>query len=93
MSAKPHVLRNNASRATIEKLSTLKPHAFSVQNREWGLTYQKCRFCERAVWEIDTLYNGVIGLWKYGVRHYCCEDCRQHFSRFFNLFKRPKATA
>lgn len=91
----PHVLRNNASKATIEKLSKLRPHDFSIQNQGWGLTYQKCRFCERSVYEVEPRYvrsigEHVQGLWKYGVRHYCCEESRKHFSRFFGLYKGRK---
>jgi hypothetical protein len=41
---------------------------------EYGLTYQKCRFCDRG-WP-DLPY-----LLKYGVRHYVCEDCAEHFAQ------------
>lgn len=37
-----------------------------------GLTYQACRFCKRGGNNSD-----LRGLWKYGVRHYICEDCRK----------------
>jgi hypothetical protein len=36
-----------------------------------GLTYQSCRFCKRD----DS--DGLRGLWKYGVRHYICDECRR----------------
>ena len=37
--------------------------------RDGGLSYQTCRFCRRGI--------GIVsGLWKYGVRHYICDDCR-----------------
>lgn len=38
-------------------------------HRIYGLTYQSCRFCG-----VDALKTG--GLWKYGVRHYICDECR-----------------
>lgn len=40
---------------------------------EYGLTYQKCRFCDRG-WP-DLPY-----LLKYAVRHYACEDCANHYA-------------
>jgi anaerobic ribonucleoside-triphosphate reductase len=36
---------------------------------KYGLSYQKCRFCGAS-------FDKVAGLWKYAVRHYICEECR-----------------
>lgn len=41
-------------------------------HHEYGLTYQKCRFCERG-------WPDLRALLKYAVRHYICEDCRAYF--------------
>lgn len=37
-------------------------------NLNYGLTYQKCRFCDAGWPKLDHL-------WKYAVRHYVCDDC------------------
>lgn len=37
-------------------------------NLNYGLTYQKCRFCPASWPEVDHL-------WKYAVRHYICDAC------------------
>ena len=34
----------------------------------YGLTYQKCRFC-------GTGWPKLTHLWKYAVRHYICDEC------------------
>ena len=51
-------------------------------------TYQSCRFCKRVVSE-GPMAAGVPGLWKYGVRHYICDDCRDDLLLGF----RPTVTA
>ena len=38
-------------------------------------SYQSCRFCHRAISPAPAP-AGVAALWKYGVRHYICDDCR-----------------
>ena len=45
----------------------LRDAIWCVFNNNWGLTYQMCRFCRKSEGE---------GLWKYGVRHYACTECR-----------------
>ena len=58
------------SAKTKAALRALKPwhqHGFHVS--EASLTYQACRFCQRGWPDVQTL-------WKYGVRHYACDDCR-----------------
>ena len=43
----------------------------SSKGREFdGLTYQCCRFCRKGL-------GDVTGLWRYGIRHYACDMCRQ----------------
>jgi hypothetical protein len=58
--------------STKVKLFALLPHQFHKFNfaGDWGLSYHKCRFCSRG-------YPEIAGLWKYAVRHYCCNDCRK----------------
>ncbi len=42
---------------------------------EWyQLSYQKCRFCDRGLGDVDSLL-------KYGVRHYVCEGCAEHYAQ------------
>jgi len=50
----------------------LKDAIWCVFQSDWGLTYQLCRFCGRGR---DHKKQGD-GLWKYGVRHYACTECR-----------------
>lgn len=54
-----------------ERLAALKPHQrhkhFSYPGSTDG--YQSCRFCQRSWRELGAL-------WKYGVRHWICDDCR-----------------
>jgi hypothetical protein len=39
---------------------------------EWGLSYQKCRSCDRGMGEL-------VSMIKYGVRHYICHACRDYY--------------
>jgi hypothetical protein len=55
-------------RTAAELLANLRPwqrHTFSSAD----FFYQSCRFCRRSI-------GDVPGLWKYGVRHYACDECR-----------------
>lgn len=72
MATTHHVMRNVASPKTRAKLAEIakRPWMFS-EFASTGLSYQKCRLCGRGLGE-------VRGLWKYGVRHYACDDCREH---------------
>lgn len=51
-----------------------------IAHPDYGLTYQMCRFC-RVSWP------KVSGLYKYGVRHYICADCRQ--TKLQSIRERP----
>lgn len=55
----------------------LKDAIWCVFQSDWGLTYQMCRFCQqgRPYTKRDYKKSGD-GLWKYGVRHYACTECR-----------------
>ena len=55
-------------RATAEKLASLNPWQRHEFNPEFT-SYQSCRFCHRGVIEVGAL-------WKYSVRHYACDECR-----------------
>jgi hypothetical protein len=65
-----YALTGIPSRKTVARLS--EELVWCVANADWGLTYQKCRFCGRGWPELK-------GLFKYAVRHYVCEDCREHY--------------
>ena len=79
-----HVLRNIASNATCQALAQIasQPWRFSTFG-PYGLSYQKCRLCERSS-------ESVSGLWKYGVRHYACDDCRKHYAQFSGVLTGTK---
>jgi hypothetical protein len=55
--------------AVREKLRGLPPWMRSTFGEHSSLSYHTCRFCKRGRGEVP-------GLWKYGVRHYACDDCR-----------------
>lgn len=59
-----------------------------MQGRDYGLTYQSCRFCGEACFRNkdrehgdcpirQRTYEDCRGLWKYNVRHYICSECRK----------------
>lgn len=53
---------------TAETLAGLQSwHYHTYNSRDFA--YQSCRFCHRSI-------HDVQGLWKYGVRHYACDECR-----------------
>ena len=59
---------------TAQKLAALNPwqrHSFNATD----FSYQSCRFCKRAI-SPTPHPSGVAGLWKYSVRHYACDECR-----------------
>lgn len=45
-------------------------------HHEHGLSYQKCRFCDRGLGDVPYLL-------KYAVRHYVCEDCKRYYAQEF----------
>ena len=56
---------------------------------DYGLTYQSCRFCGEACFRNKDQEHGDCyirtrtfedcrGLWKYGIRHYFCSECRKN---------------
>ena len=53
----------------VERMASLMPWMYTEFGQN-GLTYQTCRFCRLGIGEAPD------GLWKYGVRHYVCSDCR-----------------
>ena len=59
----------NAKTAKALAAIAARPWLFTTFG-EFGLSYQTCRFCKRG-------QGDTQGLWKYGVRHYACEDCRK----------------
>lgn len=52
----------------VKRIWDLQPWQFS-EFSEFGISYQTCRFCGQGSDSND-------GLWKYGVRHYVCTECR-----------------
>jgi hypothetical protein len=54
-------------RPIAERLAELKLHQRMDFSR-WT-AHQECRFCHRTIRELGAL-------WKYSVRHYICDDCR-----------------
>lgn len=56
----------------VERMAALMPHQFS-EFSEFGISYQKCRFCGQGSEEHE-------GLWKYGVRHWVCTPCRDEIT-------------
>jgi hypothetical protein len=50
------------------RIADLMPWHFS-EFSEHGISYHTCRFCGLGSETFD-------GLWKYGIRHYVCADCR-----------------
>ena len=48
---------------------------------EYGLSYQSCRFCHKGIGDARLVRIGgggwSRGLFKYAVRHYICDECRE----------------
>jgi hypothetical protein len=53
-----------------DPLESIRNARWCVADRNFGLTYQSCRFCHVS-------WPEVRGLFKYGVRHYICAACRE----------------
>lgn len=51
-------------------LEKMEQATHCIFNLDYGLTYQTCRFCGKG-------WRELTGLWKYGVRHYICQECRE----------------
>ena len=54
---------------TMPNRHALEDAVWCETGHPYGLTYQSCRYCH-AGWPEE------MGLWKYGVRHYICDACR-----------------
>lgn len=62
-----HALKRVPSEKTIRRLHQMKSWHLQLTGGDFG--NGQCRFCDR--WAYQTK-----GVYKYGVRHYCCTDCR-----------------
>jgi hypothetical protein len=63
----------------MEKLQPIMAAHWCDADPDFGLTYQKCRFC-------GVSWPKVKGLFKYAVRHYVCADCRnKKMGQYANL--------
>ena len=76
------------NRALMEKTQKAHFHHY-MGGDDYGLTYQSCRFCGEACFRSKDQEHGDCyirvrtfedcrGLWKYGVRHYLCSECRKN---------------
>jgi hypothetical protein len=61
--------RASRDEALVETLRELAARPWMRLRFTQNFRYQSCRFCKRSV--LDT-----GALWKYGVRHYICDPCR-----------------
>jgi hypothetical protein len=67
------IMQRLPSPASVTRILDLKPW-MQVTIDQWKYTTQygngQCRFCLRTIYE-------TRHVWKYGVRHYVCNDCRE----------------
>lgn len=64
---------DRVTKEVAERMAALMPWQFSEFSK-YGISYQVCRFCHRGAGECE-------GLWKYGVRHWVCTECRDAITR------------
>lgn len=69
-----YTLTGIPSKKTRERLRAMNVEiaAVSCGIQSWQVSYQRCRFCGRG-------WPKLKRLLKYAVRHYVCDDCREHY--------------
>lgn len=69
------IMKHLPRRATVKRLQDPRtPLPYRQFHPEWGMTYQKCRFCERGLREVP-------GLYRYGLHHNLCAECLEQIQK------------